>query len=195
MCFPFHQLVARDTLTEMSRGPGRIERVITEALFANPSAIFTVADLVALAYPDALETLGIERLRSGRYVERPYIEKRYRSAILRAAKKAVPRAGWDVMKAEAPGGPPVFYNPYDLQSYACARLRAASSHFHRADLSDPKRLGDALYRELEPKTGAWWQDVEAAKLRRDGKTAEAEVIERQRERDIAALFSRRTSVG
>ena len=176
----------------MSRGPGRIERIITKAMLANPSAIFTVPNLVALAYPDAPQTLGIQRLRSGRYVERFYIDKRYRSAILRAAKKAAPRAGWDVMKAEAPGGPPVFFNPCDLASYNHARLRADRWFYNHPDrrvkmLANPDERHKSL---LEPGKGAWWRHVEAVRLRRGGKIAEAEAIEQQGKRDFAALLAR-----
>jgi hypothetical protein len=189
--FLFPTIVRKGYTYEMSRGPGRIERIITGAMFANPSAIFTIPDLVALAYPDAEPVMGIVHHRWRGYIERGYIEKRYRSAILRAAKKAVPRAGWDVMKAQAPGGPPVFFNPCDLRSYACARLRTVYGHYHRADVSDPERLGEAHYRNLlEPETGSWWREVEAAKLRRNGKIAEAEALDREQKQDIAALLKR-----
>jgi hypothetical protein len=174
----------------MSRGPGRIERIITEALLANPSAIFTVPDLVVLAYPDAPEIMRIRPHRWQRYVERRDFEKRHRSAILRAAKKAIPRAGWDVMKAEAPGGPPVFFNPCDLASYNHARRRADRWYFDQPGrlaehLANPDEHHRAL---LAPGTGVWWQFVEAAKLRRDGRAVEAEAIDRQREQDSAALL-------
>jgi hypothetical protein len=173
----------------MSRGPGRIERIITEALLANPSAIFAVPDLVALAYPDA-GYQGIRHHRWWGYYEKSYIEKRYRSAILRAAKKAVPRVGWDVMKAEAPGGPPVFFNPCDLASYNHARLRADRRYYDQPDrLAEFLANPDERHRELlVPGTGTWWQFVEAERLRRDGKIAEAEAIDRQREQDTAVLL-------
>jgi len=177
----------------MSRGPGRIERIITAALTANPSAIFTVPDLVALAYPDAPEIMRLRWRYRGSYVlEQRAFEKRHRSAILRAAKKAVPRAGWDVMKAEAPGGPPVFFNPCDLASYNHARLRA-----ERLNYDDPARLvkqlanPDEYHRALlVPGTGSWWREVEVATLRRDGRIAEAEALDRERKQDIAAFLAR-----
>jgi hypothetical protein len=176
----------------MSRGPGRIESIITEAMLANPSAIFTVPDLVALAYPDAPETLGIQRLRWGRYVERPYIEKRYRSAIHRAAKKAVPRAGWNFMKVEAPGGPPVFYNPCDLASYYHARLRADRLYFNYPDrLAQQLATPDEPHRKLLASgTGTWWREVEERRLRRDGRNTEADAILDQLGREFDELEAR-----
>jgi hypothetical protein len=80
--------------------------------------------------------------------------KSCRSAILRAAKNAVPRAGWEVFKAEAPGGPPVYFNPYDLRSYARARRLASFDNFHRPDLEEPE--DHPHYRKLlVPVTGCW----------------------------------------
>jgi hypothetical protein len=170
----------------MSRGPGRIERIIFEAMHDHPSEVYTVAKLAALAYPDVEP--DVVPYHGMYWRMHPVYPKHCRSAILRAARTAVPRAGWDVMKAEAPGGPPVYFNPYDLRSYALARRLAWYGNFHRPE-SDLDSENHSHDRELlVAGTGAWWRHVEVRKLRRDGKIGEAEAIEAALEREVAALM-------
>jgi hypothetical protein len=65
----------------MSRGPGRIEQAIEKAWLAEPSEMFTVAELCDIAYPS-------EMLR------RPTMVNQRRS-VLRAAEKVAERRGWE----------------------------------------------------------------------------------------------------
>ena len=68
----------------MSRGPGKVQRAIEAAFAATPDAIFVVEELVAVAYP------GIDQ-----------IERKHRSAVVRAVKCMETRTGWsaDIRKA------------------------------------------------------------------------------------------------
>ena len=106
----------------MSRGPGRIERMI-EALFTSaPSRTFSTDELVAAVYR------GVNR-----------IEKKHRVGVLRAADKVGKRLGhWEKWQCERwglggywnnrqnrslVGRGAVYVNVLDVHSYAIGRLR------------------------------------------------------------------------
>ena len=68
----------------MSRGPGKVQRAIEATFAATPDAIFLVEELVAIAYPVVDQ-----------------IERKHRSAVVRAVKCMETRTGWstDIHKA------------------------------------------------------------------------------------------------
>lgn len=149
----------------MSRGPGRVERIIAETMQAHPNECFTVPDLAVLIYPEITEPWQVE--------------KKHRSAILRAAKSVLSELGWGYFKASAPGGPPVFFNTCDFASWGRALTRCAwLGDPDRAEETFADPFNDHWKEQLAPGSRGW-QQVEAAKLRRAGKTAEAEVIEQR----------------
>jgi hypothetical protein len=158
----------------MSRGPGRVERIIIAAFTAQPSACFTMQELAPLVYP-----WMSPRNRRPRHSPRHHIEKKHRVAILRAAKNVLPKLGWGHLKASLPGGPPVFFNTCDFASWGRALTRCAWYY-------DPDQAEEVFtnpfndhWRERLALDGHGARYVEAAQLRRDGKTAGAEVIEQR----------------
>ena len=134
----------------MSRGLGKIGRVVEAAFAAEPDNAFTVDELCHRAYP------GINR-----------IEKRHRVAVLHAAKK---RPNTDWRPAESLGGMLVFYIPDNVMSYAMGRLkmdRCNCGYWERSRTSDTELAaqlhegGD--YHEYIIEDGAWWCHVEMFK--------------------------------
>ncbi len=103
----FQTGAGRVMVTLMSRGPGKIERAIEAVFAAEPDDAFTTADLCDRVYP------GLNR-----------VEKKHRVAVIRVAKKVFGRAGWDCYRTESLGGTLVFYNPFDVMSYAIGRQKA-----------------------------------------------------------------------
>lgn len=109
--------------THMSRGPGRVERAILAAFAAEPDNAFTTDDLCQRAFPT---------------VNR--VEKKHRVAVFRAAKKR-PEVGY-LIPLDRLGGQYVFFDPYNVISYAMARLKAGG-----ADVAAQCRNNDP--REIE----------------------------------------------
>jgi hypothetical protein len=96
-------------VTLMSKGPGRVQRAISAAFAAEPDNAFLLSELCERVYP------GLNR-----------IDKKHRNAVARAAK-AIPSI--DYMKREVLGSELVFYDQFNVMSYAMARLKA--DHLHR----------------------------------------------------------------
>src|SRR5262245_59130288 len=92
----------------MSKGPGRIQRAISAAFEAEPDNAFTTLELCEHAYPDD---------------DGPGWKTKHRIAVLRAAKKILQL---DHMETKALGGQLVFYDCFNVMSYAMARLKADS---------------------------------------------------------------------
>ena len=95
----------------MSRGPGKVQRAIEAAFAATPDAIFVVEELVAIAYPGVVQ-----------------IERKHRSAVVRAVKWMETRTGWsaDIRKAHGRRGhqdhrPAIIFNLNSATSTAAAR--------------------------------------------------------------------------
>ena len=135
----------------MSRGPGRIERVIADIFTANPSMTYAVDDLAAFAYP------GLNR-----------VEKKHRVAVVRAADNVMRRLRWTCQQMELPGHPLLYFNPLDHRSYVVGRMRVSwnswnFSHAEIADASDNPNIDRAgaehWRREAEPGS-AFWTHVE-----------------------------------
>ena len=147
----------------MSRGPGAIERAIEAAFTSNPSSTYSVEELAVIAYP------GLNR-----------VERKHRVAVLRAAEKAAARCGWQGWRAERPGHPVIYRNPFDVRSYTVGRERCDfvdgrdSVEVIERRLDDPSAHG-SKWSWMQP-GGAWWLHVEMAKARRDGRDDEAEAL-------------------
>src|SRR5262249_8004802 len=146
-------------VTLMSKGPGRIQRAIMAAFEAEPDNAFTTVELCERAYPAARVW-----------------EKKHRIAVMRAAKK-IPKL--DHEQSDTLGGQLVFYDPFNVMSYAMARLKADTFNNYRnedlrirwperteADLR--KILADDRHRKLVAKGGAWWLNTEKAKAEARG---------------------------
>src|SRR5262245_43296023 len=102
--------------TFMSKGPGRIERAIEAAFKADPDNAFPVEDLCDVGFP------GVGRA-----------EKKQRVSVIRAAKQVAKRAGnLDHMTGENLGGTLVFYDRFNVLSYAMARLKSDGLHRYRS---------------------------------------------------------------
>ena len=128
----------------MSRGPGRIERLI-EATFADgPDLTFSTDELAAIAYP------GLNR-----------IEKKHRVATVRAAWAVAQRKWWTANRCDHTGHMLVFSNLTSARSMAAASIRrrrvidvdalemllddpAAGSRF----LPDESSMGYSAFEEL-----------------------------------------------
>jgi hypothetical protein len=145
----------------MSKGPGRIQRVISAAFTAAPDNAFTTVELCERAYPDDEEDRW---------------EKKHRIAVVRAAKKMAQLAS---LESEMLGGQLVFYDPLNVMSYAMARLKANGAYNYRnmdwrsfrperteADLR--KILSDEHHCKLVAKGGAWWLYTELRKAQARG---------------------------
>ncbi len=155
-------------VTLMSRGPGKIERAI-EAVFATePDDAFTTADLCDRVYP------GLSR-----------VENKHRVALIRAAKKVCDRTGWVCDRTEALGGTLVFYNPFDVMSYAIGREKADYFTYYRNNdrriVDRWRKTAEDIRGTFEPggekhhyivEGGGWWRHVQLNIAARDGDTSE-----------------------
>jgi hypothetical protein len=110
--------------TLMSKGPGRIERAILAAVEADPDNAFTTAELVEKAFP--------------RIKVNYKIRKKHRVSVLRAAKKLTTQGKGlnNFLTGEGLGGQLVFFNRYNVKSYAMARLKADRCNLYRT--ADPR---------------------------------------------------------
>jgi hypothetical protein len=147
----------------MSRGPGRLERLIADTLAGNPGSMFSIEALSRIAYPDARETT-----------------RSHCVAIRRAVAHSVKTLGWRSMR----GGSLEFYNPFNARSAALATMRATWKRFSRcpiaeveAALDDPKRS----FRKLIAPGGPVWLDVEIASANRDGEITRVEALQQKRD--------------
>jgi len=149
----------------MSRGPGRIERVIETAFSDEPNRTFTIDELVPIAYP------GLNRPG-----------KRHLIAILRAAHKAAARLGWHCWPSERPCHHIVFVNVCNVRSYAIGRLRIDSRHYNDLlykieRLLDDPELQNSKWHLVQP-GGLWWEYAQSftaehkARMAGDGNRAD-----------------------
>jgi hypothetical protein len=173
-CFHPDNVCSLETL--MSRGPGKIERAV-EAIFRDfPDNAYTVEDMIDRVYS------GINR-----------IEKKHRVSILRAAKRICVRSDeWTWLISGGLGGTLVFFSPYNVMSYAAARIKGEEigndyrSHDQRRrryphwKSKTDQDVQDALLNGRETKNvvegGAWWRHVQMNVAARD-KIATPEIRE------------------
>ena len=99
----------------MSRGAGRVEQAIF-AVFSVVGMSYTVEDLLKHAYPDAAQ-----------------LERKHRVAIKRAASNACLKTGWTTSRRSNRGGGYIYYDPYDVISYASARIKGTDYRYQSQD--------------------------------------------------------------
>lgn len=133
----------------MSKGPGRVERVILEA-FGVSGRSYTVEDLFYLAYPDA-----------------PTLERKHRGAIKRAASNVSAKTGWKTWRRRNRGGGYIYYDPCDLISYSTTRLKADGFYRSTEEILTSLAEGGRNH-ELIVEGGTWWRFVQIAIAERDG---------------------------
>jgi len=145
----------------MSRGAGRVQRII-EALFnANPASCFTTDELMEACFP------GVAH------------EKRHRVSVLRAAENAARRMRWDGFPSSHRGRLLVYANTLNLTSYATARIRARAGRWGirqdaiAATMADTTGRGHAA---LIAPGGTWWRYIEANRLEYAGQHDEAKAM-------------------
>jgi hypothetical protein len=81
----------------MSRGPGRVERVITQAFQTHPNRAFCVEDLAPFVYPEQYPA-GDWPVVDGPLVSRPWaMRKGHRITILKAGRAVADRLGWQAI--------------------------------------------------------------------------------------------------
>jgi len=103
----------------MSKGPGRIERVIAETFERRPKETFSGGELAALCYPEA-----------------PTIEKKHRVSVLRAADKVMARIGWRAHSMVSHSREKVYY---DQREWADDCAAACDYHKRRLAADEAKR--------------------------------------------------------
>lgn len=149
----------------MSKGPGRLERLITETFTNNPSETYTIKQLSILAYP------GVNR-----------IEKKHTVAVARAARKVAYDMWWDTGAVwNEAGGPIVYYNRCNLKSYAIGNFGYRG--WGRGDLSEwydaiGSEEGDSRYAD-DIRPGGFMHDrVSRCIAARDGVEPDPEIVAR-----------------
>jgi hypothetical protein len=150
----------------MSKGPGRVERIIEEAFKGNPDGYFTVKDLCRLAFA---------------CWSRP--SKSQRVAVLRAAKNVAARLYWVRFYTSERGSEVVYANGLSLRSYGLGRVCAqVGANGCGSDIQGKLLRGRELifyqlnndYAKGKMKPGGeWWLDVERNKALASGDEAHA----------------------
>lgn len=164
----------------MSRGPGKIEKAI-EAAFEAASKAYTTQDLFYVTYPDA-----------------EVFERKHRVAIKRAAKNVCERTEWTHLRDERRGGGLIYYNPFNVMSYAIARKKGDMfSYYQRrgawrqeieAEIEAWFAVG-GKHHDLICEGGAWWEDVQRAIAKRDGDGKTYDILTQKREADLQAFMT------
>jgi hypothetical protein len=134
----------------MSKGPGKIDRIIAAAFAAEPNNAFTMDELLRRVYP------GIETF-----------EKKHRVAVIRAAKK---RRDLDWSYRDTQGHVLVFYLADNFKSFAMMQMKTLSCLKYNLPSDDELRakLKTPEYRQYTAKGGIWSVFFEIAKAERRG---------------------------
>jgi len=184
----------------MSRGHGKIQRAILAAFEAEPDNCFLLSELCERVYP------GLNR-----------IDKKHRNAVARAAK-AIPSI--DHWKREVLGSELVFYDPFNVMSYAMARLKSdrigpgaayrnndyrpvKKKTWHGHDITSWRQYditSDEIFREmLAPggddhkhvvEGGAWWRHTEMRKAQARGDQDTVARLQAEADAELELLASR-----
>ena len=161
----------------MSRGPGRIERAISDLFEEHPEGAWTTAELCRLIYPTANR-----------------VEKKHRVAVLRAMNKIIGKKGdehrgWGWFYIERRGTSRVLANFENVMSYGLARLKASNGPWHpktEEELLEQLRPGGDKYDLVVP-GGAWDRHVRKNIAERDGDQETVEKLAAQQNRELAML--------
>ena len=144
----------------MSKGPGKVERAVQDLFESDPTGAWLIDDIVWHVWPDNDYPLPRSQLVSAR----------------RAAKNVAQRLDWDTWRSgifTRRGAPMAYYNPYNVMSYALARVKTDHEYwaleFSEADWR-AKLDKDDNQRCIEP-GGAWWIHTEQRIAKRDGDEA------------------------
>jgi hypothetical protein len=163
----------------MSRGPGRIERLIEAEFKANSSGTFTVDELASLAYAGAP------------------VAKKHRVSVIRAARKAALRAHWTWVRGDREKL--VYCNALNHRSYALAKLRAEYNNClpYRDDWSSrvvslEQIIDDPTARAhyYECVHGQWRKEVEVNQLRHAGEHDKAQLLQDELDRERSEALAR-----
>lgn len=177
-CFQTAYVGGKETL--MSKGAGKVERAIEAAFAADPDNAFTTDELCQLVYS------GINS-----------IEKKHRVAVVRSAKSLSKRASrFSWLVGEGLGGRLVFFDCYNVMSYAMARLKVEGLYEPgdtryawkktEADMRAQLAEGGRKHR-LIVKGGAWRRHVEGWIAERDGDHETVARLEAESARILQAL--------
>jgi hypothetical protein len=161
----------------MSRGPGRIERIV-ERVLQDADRSFTVEELASLAYPHALE-----------------IEKKHRVAVLRALNTVRKRMLFVSARTYCPPWRLILASGTSVRSYAHARVRHCWWSANRSLQDTEDILSEPAIQSVMEPGGLWWIDVEILKARQvnDAEQLRALYSYRShlaRDLDLAALLGR-----
>ena len=172
----------------MSKGPGKVQRVILDLMAAEPDGAWTVEDLCERVY------LGINR-----------VEKKNRVVVLRAVRKIIDGdEDWTLYQSENTGCTMVLVNLANVMSYALGRLKADGSNHYRdrrtqrfvphwvrseEQLREQLGPGGNRYHLVEP-GGPWDQHVAIHIARRDGDAAKVEELQQDLNRGVATALAR-----
>ena len=166
----------------MSKGPGKRQAAIEAVFTSEHDDIFSLDDLVAIAFP------GLNR-----------VEKKHRVATARSAAGACRQRGWMMFHREAKGGGNVYFNKRSLRSYSLARVRCDSccndlSTGILRQLVDDKDTHGWNHRfrsreDLMKPGGAWFNHVQCWRAELDGTDEEREAAQKLVRRQTAAVMS------
>lgn len=150
----------------MSKGPGRLDRIIAEA-FAVPDSAYSTEDLMRLCYRGELLRYNFE---GDKFTYRVF-DKKHHVAVLRAAKRR--REFASLSSLEKRGRELVFYNPDSFASFVLARLKSVDL-WRQQGCSEEYRESDAQLRKSLDKghiaewDGGWWREFHQLKAQRNG---------------------------
>ena len=166
----------------MSKGPGKIERIIEAAFKHLSDQAFSVEELAALAYPEI-----------------HIVEKRHRVAVLRAADKVAARLGWTGIFSKTPGRPLIYANRANPRSIGVARLRS-DEFYSLLPVLDIERLFDEpdidphMYAQTQP-GGIYYQHALIYQLETQGRFAEMRKAQAELTAMIGDYRKRRVQLG
>jgi hypothetical protein len=126
----------------MSRGPGRIERIVEQTLHDTDRS-FTVEELAKLAYPTITD-----------------VQKKHRVAVLRAINKVAKQMLIWTFRTYTPPWRCIFTVGNNVRSYAHGLLRHSWWNAERSLDEIEKILADPEIKSVMEPGGFWWAVVE-----------------------------------
>ena len=164
----------------MSRGRGKIERAIEAAFAAEPDNAFSTEELCNRVYR------GLNQ-----------VEKKHRVAVIRAGKRLVGRdPRFACLQTQGLGGQLVFFDPYNVMSYAMARLKSERPYFSNDKRRERQEDEAVLRKRLAPggkehrlvvEGGTYWRHVRKWIAERDGDEETVAKMDAESEKVLRAL--------